>query len=290
MNLNRLNGRDILRYKNWRSDGINTVTLKTQLSELREFLRFCVSIDAVEESVPEKVTVPSLDDGENVRETLMRPDEATTILQFLEQYHYASLNHVLLLLLWQTGARMAGIHSIDVDDIDAEEGMIEIRHRPNRGTRLKNESGGERIVAVPTATIAVVEDYIDVNRPPVTDEYGREPLITTAHGRIHNGTLRSTVYKTTRPCQIAGNGCPGNEDPETCEAALTTSSASKCPYNYSPHAIRKGSITWSLKNDVPAEKVGARMNVSTKALEKHYDMQTKEESMEARRNYFRNIY
>jgi len=63
INLNRLSGRDLLRYKNWRQDGINTVTLKTQLSELREFLRFCVSIDAVPSQgvpVPVRVGLPHL--------------------------------------------------------------------------------------------------------------------------------------------------------------------------------------------------------------------------------------
>lgn len=288
MNLNRLNGRNILRYKNWRSDGINTVTLKTQLSELREFLRFCVSIDAVEESVPEKVTVPSLDDGENVRETLMRPDEATTILQFLEQYHYASLNHVLLLLLWQTGARMAGIHSIDVDDIDAEEGMIEIRHRPNRGTRLKNESGGERIVAVPTATIAVIEDYIDVNRPPVTDEYGREPLFATQNGRMDKRHLSKYIYKWTCPCQY-NQPCPADKDPLECEYTGSYDGAVKCPHNTRPHDIRRGSITHWLKRDVPDRAVSDRMNVSVSTLDRHYDARSEEQRAEQRRQYLADV-
>lgn len=184
-NLNRLNGRHLLHYKSWRRDGINTVTLKTQLSELREFLRFCVSINAVDESLLEKVTVPTLDEGENVRETFMDPDEATTILEYLEQYHYASLDHVLMLLLWQTGARIAGIHSLDVEDVHVDDQQIELRHRPDRGTRLKNGADGERIVAIPTETIAVVTDYIEVKRPSVTDDHGREPLFATENGRMH---------------------------------------------------------------------------------------------------------
>jgi hypothetical protein len=32
------------------------------------------------------------------------------------------------------------------------------------------------------------------------------------------------------------------------------------------------------------------MNVNTQALDRHYDMTTKEESMEARRRYFDDLY
>jgi integrase len=193
-------------------------------------------------------------------------------------------------ILWATGMRVGSLRSLDVQDYRPNLARLELYHRSESDTPLKKKEKGERHVAINDYLCELIDDYLEYNREDVTDEYGRDPLITTAHGRIHKGTLRSTVYKTTRPCVIAGEGCPGDEDPETCEAAQNISGSSKCPYNYSPHAIRKGSITWSLKNDVPAEKVGARMNVSTKALEKHYDMQTKEESMDARRDYFDDIY
>jgi site-specific recombinase XerC len=64
-NLNEITGRDFTRFKNWRSEGINNVTLRTNLSALRSFMRFCVSIDGVPHATPEKINVPNLDNGEN---------------------------------------------------------------------------------------------------------------------------------------------------------------------------------------------------------------------------------
>jgi len=55
-NLNEITGRDFTRFKNWRSEGINKVTLRTNLSALRSFMRFCVSVDAVPHAIPEKST------------------------------------------------------------------------------------------------------------------------------------------------------------------------------------------------------------------------------------------
>ena len=288
INLNRLSGRDILRYKNWRSDGINTVTLKTQLSELREFLRFCVSIDAAEESLPERVTVPSLEPGENVRESHMDPNEATTILSFLEQYHYASLDHVLMLLLWQTGARVAGIHGVDLADINSDEETIELRHRPEQGTRLKNGEQGERIVAVPAETIAVVEDYVEVNRPPVTDDHGRKPLFATENGRIHKRHLSKHAYKWTCPCQY-NQPCPADKDPMGCEYTGGYDSSVECPHNTRPHDIRRGAITHWLKRDVPDRAISDRMNVSVATLDRHYDARSEQERAEQRRQYLTDV-
>jgi len=287
-NLNRLSGRDLLRYKNWRSEGIKTVTLKTQLSELREFLRFCVTIDAVDSDLVEKINVPKLDDGENVRETTMDPDEATVVLQFLEQYHYASLDHILLLLLWQTGARMSGVHSIDVSDVDTEEYRITIGHRPDEGTRLKNGEQGERVVAVPTDTIVAIEDYCEVKRPDVTDDHGRRPLFASPHGRMSKSVLSKHTYRWTCPCQY-NQPCPSDKDPNDCEHTQTTDDAVACPHNTRPHDIRRGSITHWLKRDVPDRAISDRMNVSVQTLDRHYDSRSDTERAEQRRQFLEDI-
>ena len=50
-NLNTLSGRDLQRFKVWRRDDgdLNNVTLVTQLSTLRVFIKWCERVDAVEE-------------------------------------------------------------------------------------------------------------------------------------------------------------------------------------------------------------------------------------------------
>ena len=47
-NLNDLTGRDLHRYRVWRQQDVNLVTLRGQLATLCVFLEFCVSIDVVE--------------------------------------------------------------------------------------------------------------------------------------------------------------------------------------------------------------------------------------------------
>jgi hypothetical protein len=57
----------------------------------------------------------------------------------------------------------------------------------------------------------------------------------------------------------------------------------------SPHAIRRGSITHFLTEDVPTEVVSDRMNVSRDVLEQHYDRRSEEVKLEQRRGYLENI-
>jgi len=65
--------------------------------------------------------------------------------------------------------------------------------------------------------------------------------------------------------------------------------ASTCPSSVSPHAIRRGSITYHLSEDVPEKVVSDRMNVSLDVLEKHYDRRSKQEKSEQRREYIEDL-
>jgi hypothetical protein len=86
------------------------------------------------------------------------------------------------------------------------------------------------------------------------------------------------VYNVTSLC-FRGEPCPGCEErPEA-----------KCPDAVSPHAIRRGSITHYLSNDVPVEIVSDRMNVSRNVLDKHYDKRSEEVKLEQRRSFLGNV-
>jgi glycosyltransferase involved in cell wall biosynthesis len=54
---------------------------------------------------------------------------------------------------------------------------MEVVHRPDTGTPLRNSAGGERLVALSDSVTTLLNDWIDDQRPPVTDEYSREPLL-----------------------------------------------------------------------------------------------------------------
>lgn len=254
------------------------------MDTLRVFIRFCETIDAVETDLHSKIISPTLSDGVGQRDVKLDIAEASELLNYLGRFEYATIAHALTLLIWRTGMRIGSVRALDMDDLHREEERLFVRHRPETDTPLKNKRNGERLVALKASTVAVLEDYVDVNRPGVTDEYGRKPLFATEHGRPINNTLRAVVYRWTRPCQYQ-DGCPHGRDVDSCEAVTERSSASKCPSSISPHAVRRGSITHHLTEDVPETVVSDRMNVSKRILSEHYDRRSEQVKVEQRRAY-----
>jgi len=287
-NLNDVSGRDIQRFKLYRKQQVSTVTLKSQMDTLRVFLRFCESLDGVRDGVAESVVSPTVDREDNVSGAILPTDRTETILAYLAKYNYASIHHVLLRILWETGCRMGAARAIDVDHVDLHDCRIELHHQPETDTPLKNGKRGEREIAISPDTALLIEDYINEHRHDVADDYGRNPLLTTEYGRITKNTLRAYVYRLSRPCQY-GKDCPIDRDPDDCEAVESRMSASKCPESRSPHAIRRGAITHWLTQDVPTEAVSDRMNVTKDVLDEHYDKRSKRERMEQRRDYLNDI-
>ncbi|WP_159899206.1 tyrosine-type recombinase/integrase [Salinirussus salinus] len=284
-NLNTLTGRDLHQYRTWRRDDgdLNNVTLVTQLSTLRVFVKWCERIDAMEDGLHDKILLPSLSKHEDQRDAMLNAEEAEELLQYLRTFETATRTHALIEVLWHTGMRIGAVHSLDLDDYDPEEQYLELRHRPDSGTRLKNKKDGERYVAVTAEVCDALDAYIQYNRIEAVDDSGREPLFTSKYGRPGKSSLRDSIYRISRPCVYTGD-CPHGREIESCEA-MDRNKASKCPSSVSPHAIRRGSITNHLSEDVPEKVVGDRMNVSLDVLEKHYDRRTEEERAAQRREY-----
>jgi len=90
------------------------------------------------------------------------------------------------------------VRSLDLDDYDAEKQSLRFKHRPETGTPLKNKQTSERHVAISESLADLLDDWVELKRPAVTDEYGREPLITTTNGRIAKGDIgiRVQVHPT----------------------------------------------------------------------------------------------
>lgn len=285
--LNNITGRDLKRYKLWRRDDgdINNVTLKTQMDTLRVFIRWCESIDAVTPDLSTKVESPDLDHNDNVREVMLDPEDGEQVLSYLRKYEYCSLPHVVLELLWHTSMRRGASVALDVDDYEADEQRLSVRHRPEMGTPIKNKARGERTITLRNSVCEILDDWIADKRPDVTDEYGREPLLATKQGRPHGQTVQAYVYDFTRPCVYSGD-CPIDREIETCDAAQNRSAASGCPESVSPHAIRRGSITNYLKEEVPKPVLSDRANVSVDVLDMHYNEMTESEKAEQRRQFF----
>lgn len=279
-NLNDITGRDVQTYRLWRRENsdIKNVTMPMQLSTLRVFLKWAGTIEAVPENLYDKVLIPKVSKEERRRDETLETERAERILAYLDKFHYASNEHVLLALLWDTGLRIGGAKSLDVEDVDFENGHLRLEHRPDEGTTLKNGQGGERLIALTSDLAMLLSDYIDESRIPITDEYDRLPLLTTNMGRMSRTTMRRYVYRVTAPCFF-------DEPCSDCSKGLDA----RCSDSVSPHSIRRGSITHYLTEDVPVDVVSDRMNVSRKTLEKHYDKRTEEVKVEQRREYLHDI-
>ena len=286
-NLNNLTGRDIHRFKieefDSKDDGgdYSKETIRSVMDTIRVFTRWCASIDAVPQGLSEKVQSPS---PENVRSETLERDRAQAILYYLDTYEYASVRHCLLDLLWHAGFRLGEVRALDVGDVNLDQNYVEVVHRPDEDTPLKNGEDGQRLVNISQTTATVIRDYIGSVRDEVTDDYGRKPLLTSQHGRRVQTNLRQIVYSVTRPC-VYTNDCPHDRKIQECDAALKVSLASQCPSSVYPHALRRGSITWHLREKMPKHLVSDRMDVSPDVLDKHYDARSDKERMRQRRDY-----
>lgn len=279
-NMNNISGRDLHEYRLWRKEdgGLNVVSMATQMTTIRVFIRWCSSIEAVPEDLASKVLVPSVASDEEQRESMIEAEHAQEILTRLSKFHYASRDHTIFALLWETGMRIGALRGIDLKDIDLENRTISLVNRPETGTPLKNGKKGERMIAISSELEDLINDHINIIRNDVTDSHGRKPLITGRDHRLGTSSIRRAVYRLTAPCFL-DKECPD------CNQGI----ADKCPESVSPHDIRRSAITHFLTSDVPVEVVGDRMDVSRDVVDKHYDERSEEVKVEQRRDYLDNI-
>jgi integrase len=284
-NLNELTGRRLHEYRLWRRNegDLSKVSEKTQMDTLRVFIRWLESTDSVETDLSEKVLSPTITPKENARDVMLDAERAENVLTHLEKYEYASLQHVSTVLMWHTMMRVGAVHALDFGDYNADDQYIEVHHRPETGTAIKNKKDGERLVALSQQTCELLDDWIVDRRPDSVDDYERSPLLATSQGRASKTTLRDYVYRYTRPC-VHDETCPHDRNPGDC-VAMDRDHASKCPSSVSPHAIRRGSITHSLNEEMPDKVVSDRANVSQTVIDQHYDRRTEREKMEQRRKF-----
>ena len=278
----------IQQFETWRLDRVKAITAKYDLITIRAFIKFCERVGAVPTDLHMTVYIPKLEDSEEVSEDILSKAEADTILRHLERYEYATQRHVALHIFWKTGMRLSGLRALDVKDFDETRPVLEVRHRPETGTPLKNKRKGERDVNITEATAELLRDYIEQKRHDVTDEYGRHPLITTIYGRATRSTIQRYIYTATRPCHYNGGECPFDRKPTECEAAYAHD-AMKCPGSVSPHALRRGYVTAARNAGQAVDVTAERVNMSPEVLEKHYDAATVADKADRRKDYILDI-
>jgi site-specific recombinase XerD len=282
--VDEIRGYDVDEYYGLRSGKVEPSTLEGEMHTLRSFLEYLEQIEAAED-VADSVHIPDVDDDDRSSDESLDAVEAIPLLR-----HYRSSDngrgsraHAFLELAWYTGARQGGLRAIDVRDLHVDEQYVDIRHRPETGTPLKNKSHGERPVALPEVVVDVLEEYRAGERYDVVDDHGRAPLLASAKGRPGPNTIRAWSYLATQPC--LHSACPHGRERTSCEYVDYTH-ASKCPSSRSPHPIRSGSITWQLDLGIPPAVVAERVNASTDIIKQHYDAASPRERMEKRRRPF----
>lgn len=139
------------------------------------------------------------------------------ILDFLDRHEYASLRHVIVLVLWKIGMRRSSLYALDRRDFeDGAKRFLKVRHRPETGTPLKNKRKGERDVRISEEVAGVLRDYLRFNHSRDEDEHGRKPLLMSTHGkRCGPSTIQRNVYTASAPATT----------PEIAQSAATFRSA-----------------------------------------------------------------
>jgi len=283
LNLNRIDARDIKAYRDYRDANLGRTAMKNELRTVRQFLQYGVALEAIEPALVEKMGhhIPSITKGEESSDVMISRERVHAILDYLEKFRYATRDHALFLTLWDTGARISGIQALDLDDFDPKEGTVTFVNRPESETRLKNGQSGERMNVLAEDTVEVLQDYIREHRKSRTDEFGREPLITTKFGRPTTSTVRRTTYLLTQPC--SRGGCPHGEDPETC-LYREHGHESKCPSSLSPHPIRTGRITDLRNRGLRIAHVAGRVDAMPDTIRTYYDKPDLGEELARRRD------
>ena len=319
-NLNDLNGRLLLRFDSMRrsSGDVQKNTLNNQLGTIRQFLEFGIKANAVEPVVASQVDIPHVSKDERINREKLPTQRAKDILEFLDRFEYASRDHVIAFLLWETGARVGSLRALDLEDVyldeddfdrlryqedlDVGESVLEdilagvelpfvyFRHRSETDTPLKKQDSGERPVNISTELGEVLEDYIEFRRVEATDEHGWKPLLTSkkAPGRVTVSGIRIRAYEITQPCQV-GKECPHDRDPEDCEAR-EHGQKSRCPSARSPHKWRTGSVTWHRDRGWPPEEIAVKMATSVELVNSVYDQPEKLKRMSIRRENLGKLY
>lgn len=260
---------DLSRFRRARSDDINSNTMYNQLSCLRLFLHFSHRMGWVEEQVPESIVLSSRS-GQS-RDSSIDPDRVASLLDDLERYQYASLDHAILSLTYTLSHRLGGLRAIDLSDVHLNEQWIDMRHRPETDTPLKNKSKSERELNLHGWVVDVLRAWIDDRRPETTDRHGREPLLSSSHGRLAKSSIRDHIYQMTA-CGDLDNGC------------VCSDAASKCDDSVSPHDIRRSSISAWLDDGTDPDLLSQRVDTSKSTMDRHYDIRDKAQKRELRRD------
>lgn len=257
-------------------------TVASRQKSARTWLKFLESQGYLQLGLHLAIDVIKLDDGEETSDQMLAPKDAQKLLEFYRNSAEwrGRRRHAILEVLWHVGCRYSCLHSLDVDDYDADRRVLKFRNRPKEGTRLKEGDDHERNVRLSETPAEILDLYIARERLDRRDDHGREPLFPSRQGRPTRSTVRGWMYQATQPCMA--EECPHGKRRPNCEW-VPRDTASKCPSTRPTHAIRRGSITWQRNLGFSREDVANRVAATPQVIRRYYDKPDYDDEMRRRR-------
>jgi len=257
--------------------GVQPITMKKHFTSIADFIGYLEDLGAVDEGLSDAIPDVSVPEGGAVDDVMLGPADGDALIEYYRNsdVDYGSRQHAILEVLWFVGCRLGALRGLDLGDFDPQDPSLAFVHRADTDTPLKKASSGERTVAIPQPSAAAIEAYVDDTRYERRDDHGRQPLVTSTHGRPSPNTLRNWTYLATVPC--TRGPCPHEKTPDACEY-LETTTASGCPSSRSPNQVRSGAVTRMLHR---TDKERVEYRAKTTQWE-HYDHATERQKMEHR--------
>lgn len=198
-------------------------------------------------------------------------NRADRIVSWLDEHEPHSRRAIIFKVLAKTGVRTCELRALDLEDVEMTDtgGRLKVRHRPKKGTPLKRAMH-DRHVPINRALYEDIRTYAEHYRKDATDDYGREPLITTVKGRACSTTISDTVYLLTCPQTTNIGECD-------CDGRRRVGEASRCEESVGPHAIRAMAVTKASNNGATWRECAAMFGARSDTLRRHYDRGTKDE-------------
>jgi len=246
------------------------VTVSSRQKKAKTWLKYLESQGVIQLGLHLAIDTLKLSDEEQTSDQQLEPEDARMLLKFFRSSAEwrGTCRHAVFEVIWHVGCRISGLRALDLSDYDQEAGDLKFRNRPDKGSRLKRGKTHERNVTLSETPNEVMKFYVARERPDIRDDYGRKPLFPSQRGRASDSTIRGWMYLATQPCMTVE--CPHGHRRPNCEY-VPRDSASQCPSTRSPHAIRRGSITWQRNLGFDEDTVASRAAATPSVIRRYYD-------------------
>jgi site-specific recombinase XerD len=259
------------------------VTVASRQKKTKTWLKYLEGQGVIQLGLHLAIETLKLTDDEQTSDQQLEPEDARVLLDFYRNSTEwrSTRRHAVLEVLWHVGCRMSGLQALDLKDYDPESGDLKFRNRPDKGTRLKRGKTHERNVTLSETPNEILRFYVARERSDIRDEHGRKPLFPTRQGRPSRSAVRGWMYQATQPCMAVE--CPHGRRRPNCEY-VPRDAASQCPSTRSPHAIRRGSITWQRNLGFDEDTVASRAAATPSVIRRYYDDPDYDDELERRRD------